>query len=130
MIRRKVYRRRWYEKNRVEILERQKAYQKANPDKVRAARQRYAERHPEKIRAHHRRKNWLVQGCPEPTRPEPTNCECCGRTETKALALDHCHTTGAFRGWLCSRCNLAIGKLGDTAEGVKMALEYLNRAIQ
>jgi len=41
--------------------------------------------------------------------------------------LDHCHTTQEFRGWLCSDCNVAIGKLGDDTQGVLKALDYLER---
>jgi hypothetical protein len=69
-------------------------------------------------------------GLPEPGRPEPNNCECCGRLSSRprrALALDHCHVTGKFRGWLCTACNLALGKLGDSIEGLERALAYLRR---
>jgi len=45
----------------------------------------------------------------------------------KGLALDHDHTTGKFRGWLCDRCNLAIGLLGDTLRRVNRAVNYLKR---
>lgn len=71
------------------------------------------------------------KGLPAPTRPSPDVCECCGKSQHeyfKALALDHCHSTGVFRGWLCNRCNLALGALGDSAEGVKRMVEYLERA--
>ena len=67
---------------------------------------------------------------PKPTRPRPTLCECCGtvpRGAVKALALDHNHVTGEFRGWLCSFCNLAIGMLGDNVAGLKKAIDYLQR---
>lgn len=43
------------------------------------------------------------------------------------MSLDHCHHTGLFRGWLCGKCNTAIGKLGDTLEGVKRAVAYLEK---
>ena len=33
-------------------------------------------------------------------------CQCCGNTGK--LVLDHCHTLGTFRGWLCQRCNTCI----------------------
>jgi len=32
-----------------------------------------------------------------------------------------------FRGVLCTNCNRAIGQLGDTAESVRKALNYLER---
>jgi hypothetical protein len=70
----------------------------------------------------------IAAGLPIPTRPEPRNCECCGaspKAEHHGLHLDHDHQTGAFRGWLCGRCNSAIGLLGDTIEGVDRAIVYL-----
>jgi hypothetical protein len=69
-------------------------------------------------------------GMPEPTRPKPAACECCGSPPKpdKALALDHCHRTGAFRGWLCHSCNTALGKLGDDIAGLQRAIDYLKRA--
>ena len=59
--------------------------------------------------------------------PQPKGfCECCQK-ETSKLVLDHCHTTEVFRGWLCPPCNLGIGVLGDTLEGVQKAVNYLNK---
>jgi hypothetical protein len=52
-------------------------------------------------------------------------CECCGKRGK--LVIDHCHITGTYRGWLCQGCNVAIGRLGDTAQGVQRALDYLTR---
>lgn len=67
-------------------------------------------------------------GLPEPTREAPKLCECCGRPPgLKRLSLDHDHKTGLFRGWLCLLCNTAIGKLDDSAAGVRRALAYLER---
>lgn len=45
----------------------------------------------------------------------------------KRLAWDHCHTSGKGRGLLCSKCNMALGQLGDSIEGVERALAYLKR---
>jgi len=53
-------------------------------------------------------------------------CQCCGRTDKK-IVFDHCHETLEWRGWLCTQCNVAIGQLGDTIEGVERALKYLKR---
>lgn len=128
-LRYRAYKKRYYEKNKAAILARTSAYQKAHPEQVRQSQKRWAERNKEKERLRVRAKNWRILGC-KPTRPEPTHCECCGRKDFRALSLDHCHETGAFRGWLCGRCNLAIGKLGDTVAGVQQALDYLKRATQ
>jgi hypothetical protein len=78
----------------------------------------------EALRATYRRR----KGMPTPTRPEPANCECCGKSLLiDGLCLDHDHVTGKFRGWLCNFCNTAIGKLGDSLAGVRRAVAYLEK---
>lgn len=44
------------------------------------------------------------------------------------LCVDHDHTTGRVRGLLCNGCNGALGVFGDSIEGVKRALSYLESA--
>lgn len=121
--------------------DRHKAYRAANLEKVRercrlwsTANAQYRKEYTktfDAINPGHRRAvrhKWL--GYPEPTRRCPNNCECCGKTRDDlkhALHLDHCHKTGAFRGWLCRACNLGIGNLDDSIEGVRMALAYLEK---
>lgn len=55
---------------------------------------------------------------------KPQYCECCGRTP-KVWHLDHNHMNNTFRGWLCDKCNTAIGILGDDLLGVTNAMNYL-----
>ena len=52
-------------------------------------------------------------------------CACC--KERLPVDIDHCHRTNRLRGLLCRACNVGIGLLGDNAEGLKRALEYLNK---
>lgn len=105
-----------------------------NPDRHRTQgrhwKRRNAERyHTEEERAKMRDRWRGLRGFPAPTRPTPINCECCGRKLEggRKTHLDHCHETGAFRGWLCGSCNLGIGSLGDNIEGIELALAYLKR---
>lgn len=64
---------------------------------------------------------------PSPTREMPDACESCGGPATGigSLHLDHDHETGEFRGWLCQKCNMGIGQLGDNIEGLQQAIDYL-----
>jgi hypothetical protein len=98
-----------------------KAWKKRNPSKIKAMSRGYLSRNRERMRAGHRK----YMGLPEATRAAPDRCECCGRVEKAALCLDHDHVTGVFRGWLCKRCNSAIGLLGDSLYGVLCAVDYL-----
>ena len=52
---------------------------------------------------------------------------CRTTTPTRCFVVDHDHATGQVRGALCSRCNAAIGALGDTADGLEQAITYLKR---
>jgi Recombination endonuclease VII len=62
-------------------------------------------------------------------------CEICKRPETtlgktgriRALSIDHDHLTGALRGLLCHKCNLALGALEDNPEAVVSMLRYLKK---
>ena len=59
-------------------------------------------------------------------------CHSCGVPEmelNKRLCLDHCHTTGLFRGWLCNSCNRSLGLLGDSPEKVSALSKYIERPV-
>lgn len=57
-------------------------------------------------------------------------CAVCNREglhHHKRLVIDHDHETGAVRGLICSRCNSAIGFLGDNIDNVENLLLYLKK---
>lgn len=86
----------------------------------------YRERFPEKMRHWSRDSARKKRGFPDPTRSIPDFCEICGSGEK--LDLDHDHNDGKFRGWICRKCNLGIGALGDTIPCVDRVLKYLLKA--
>jgi hypothetical protein len=106
-----------------------KKWRAENRDLVLEQKRRWYYRNKEKILAGMRVNGHKKRGMPEPTRPRPENCEICGKLEKRGvLHLDHCHETNKFRGWLCSPCNLGLGKLGDSVASLRAALTYLERA--
>lgn len=113
------------EKKREEINRKKREWAKANPEICRARARAWRAANVEKRRTAMRR--W--QNIPEPTRARPGLCENCGRLPgRKGMHVDHDHTLGTFRGWLCSNCNTGLGKLGDNVEGLERAIQYLKRA--
>lgn len=63
-------------------------------------------------------------------RQKPDQCDICGAFGIgfkKGLCLDHNHKTGEFRGWICLRCNFALGMVKDNTETLVALVEYLKR---
>lgn len=53
-------------------------------------------------------------------------CDIChGTIET---VIDHCHTTNAVRGYLCSSCNSLLGYAKDNIDILNAAIEYLKKS--
>lgn len=52
-----------------------------------------------------------------------------GKNKKSVWVLDHDHQTEKFRGWLCHKCNLGLGNLGDNRERCIRAAEYLKNEI-
>lgn len=106
-----------YARHKEKIQARRKAWRITNREK-----------HLAQSRARALRASYKKLAAPIP-RPAPANCEACGKAFTGTPRMDHDHKTNLFRGWLCHRCNSAIGLAGDTLEGVQKLVEYLNRRL-
>jgi len=54
-------------------------------------------------------------------------CAICGNElkTGKGTAVDHCHTTGKFRGILCAHCNLALGMVKENINTLQSMITYL-----
>ena len=66
--------------------------------------------------------------------PEGYECPVClcdeeraatGGPSNSAWVLDHDHETDDFRGWLCHRCNRALGCFHDDVPRMQRAIKYL-----
>lgn len=60
-------------------------------------------------------------------------CAICGRMPRngeRSLVVDHDHNTGVVRGLLCGKCNTSLGTFGDSIEGLKRAVAYIEQSCQ
>ena len=117
---------RYYRRNKEARRAAHRKYYAANKEKERERSRRYYAENKERERARTREKN--RKRLPAPTRPEPSQCECCARPLKSAAHLDHDHATGKFRGWLCGPCNRGIGLFVDSPELLGRAAAYLRAA--
>ena len=63
-------------------------------------------------------------------RAQANKCQICGHpSETPnggSLVVDHCHTSGAVRGLLCTNCNWMLGLARDNPDVLSRAIAYLD----
>ncbi len=108
----KTWRKEYYQKNKVEIARKNKAWRNQNKNKIKdkVLRESYG------ITLEQYNLTALNQD---------NKCLIC---ETKAkLVVDHCHVTGSFRGLLCSHCNCMLGNARDNIQILKIAIKYLEK---
>ncbi len=123
-----------YRANKTKYAEKSKAWREANPEKAQANRKRHYEENKdvslEYARWYSLKKKFGLSKEQYTELLEKQNhvCAICGKECTKALAVDHCHTTGKIRGLLCNNCNRGIGHLKDSVENLTNAITYLTRA--
>lgn len=67
------------------------------------------------------------------TRPEyePFKCPICQKITipglTSKVVLDHDHSNGRIRGWICDSCNTGIGRFKDDISLLERAIVYLKK---
>jgi hypothetical protein len=65
----------------------------------------------------------------------PDRCEVCGRqTNNKtgmknSICIDHVHSSGKVRGWLCNQCNRAVGMTYENPEILRKLAIYLEKKL-
>jgi len=125
----------WRKKNKEKIKQYKKDYYKNNSEKMRAYYRAYREKNLEKVKGVLRiygrnnrdkiNKYKLKKLENIAKRKKPKKCEICGREDK--VVFDHCHKTGEFRGWICHKCNIALGLINDDIDILKGLIKYLKK---
>jgi hypothetical protein len=117
-----TYDRDQYLRNREKRLADGKAYRATRHEQYRDYQRRWRSENPE-LNRERQRLSSARKLEKEAGRPKPDKCEICG-SDTN-LCFDHCHVSGKFRGWICSRCNKVLGFVEDDPEILYSLAEYL-----
>ena len=88
-------------------------------------RRRWRAKNPDKVSAINRRTKYGVTDQQFQEMLDRQGGKCYSCPATSGLCVDHCHTTGKFRGLLCGPCNRALGLLKDDPVRIARLVEYL-----
>jgi len=121
----------WYMRNREHAIAQVKAWQQANPERVRETR-RAARPRRRAIDRDARLRRVFGLSSDDYTAmlaDQGGGCALCGRTPPpgRSLHVDHNHETGVVRGLLCFRCNAGIGQFREDKLRLADAIVYLTR---
>jgi hypothetical protein len=121
----------WYLRNRDHAIAQVKAWQQANPERVKATRKAARPRRAPIDRDARLRRVFGL--CAEEYEAmlakQGGRCALCKRIPRKgrSLHVDHNHTTGVVRGLLCFRCNAGMGQFQEDIFRFADAIVYLAR---
>lgn len=99
----------------------ERAWAKANPERVRAKTRRMDLKKSYGMTVSTFNAMLMAQG---------GACAICRTTEPGGMGnfhVDHCHATGKNRALLCARCNVALGMAGDDPDRLRAMADYLER---
>lgn len=115
-------------KTKEELLAYQRAWAKANRDKVRGYQRTRYLKNPDKDWARSLRKkyNLTTTEWAAMNQKQEGGCGICGVVEQTRLSVDHCHATGEVRGLLCRKCNKFLWVL-DNPGWLEKAQQYLTK---
>jgi hypothetical protein len=123
------YRKAWYRRNRERSIATVRAWQQANPDKVKAWRSKNRDRRNRQMREIHLRSKFDLTPAQYDAMLERQGggCAICGDPPpaTSSLHVDHDHGTGEIRALLCVRCNNGIGLFREQPRLLRRAATYV-----
>ena len=136
----------WADKNKVKLQKYHHDYGKRNRSRMLDAARRYRARNVDLVRVNALKSYYktypkvLARRCGIPLADvvdfmaryplDSARCHICmstGEEKRVRLHLDHCHRTKMIRGWLCGKCNRALGFLGDSLPILRKAVAYLEK---
>ena len=86
-----------------------------------------------KIPLSQKEKREYIQKNPPPKIGESFNCPICQKNiliqKEGDVNLDHSHIDGKIRGWLCRKCNTALGTFDDSPSVLQRAIDWVLRKI-
>lgn len=120
----------YYQNNRERLLAYKKQKHIDNKDLYNSRAKAWSENNPDKIKNGRLLRSFgiTLEQYNEMLRKQDYKCAICDThkdNEIRALAVDHCHTTGKIRGLLCTTCNRALGLLKDNSEILEKAVNYV-----
>lgn len=113
---RNCYGKKRYHDNKPAARARLKAWQEANPEKVKRA--TFNSRLSGKYGLTRAQYDAMVLA-------QKGLCATCGGTDSRPLCVDHDHTTGKVRGLLCNVCNLLAGRIEKNWPRTDAIIAYL-----
>lgn len=135
---REEYKRRWQRENKDKVKVARDRYLKKNRKIIAQRTKDWRQNNPEFLKE--RRPHWhrkTIYGISELQfmqmyQKQNGKCAICShkpKENQKNLCVDHCHSTGKFRGLLCQSCNRGIGLIGESTEKLTKAIKYLEVAM-
>ena len=82
-----------------------------------------------KVSISQKAKEEYIKNNPPPAIGEIFNCPICQKDiliqKEGDVNLDHSHIDGSIRGWLCRKCNTALGTFDDNPSILKRAIDWI-----
>lgn len=131
-----------YQNRKQKHWEIQKKWRLKNPEKLKESNRKYRLKYRLKIRLKTKSLSLKYkygisqEECDRMHLIQDSACKICLRINSmskngivKRLSVDHCHSTGKVRGLLCTKCNSALGLIGDDLKILDRMKEYLLNAL-
>lgn len=123
----KAYNKEWYRKNKIKKLKANKEWRQNNKIRVNELARKWSQKNKDKIRAARikREHNITIEEYNSLLEKQNYVCAICKCQPTRALDIDHNHSTGHNRGLLCNKCNKAIALFMENPAFMLEAINYL-----